>query len=224
MTRHRRGNKSSRPNRQHNQRKQKRRFGHSRGQHHGQGQQNKQSDDYNTYTRNEDTNSLTLAISVVIRPPLPLPPQLPLRGFATVLHITPAETLTDVRQAPSASVTVDGGSAPPARPPPALPGKKTLISHDARVPGSPSAQRRPAPVSPRALPRASDRCSDSASLFHRGYPGRPPWRRDPAPQTRQVRRRASFIAGVETCAIENEGEEGGERRGGGGCTHYHAWP
>ena len=48
MIRHRRENKSLRPHKQHNQKQQKRSFDHSRGQHHRQGRQNKQSDDYNT--------------------------------------------------------------------------------------------------------------------------------------------------------------------------------
>ena len=40
------------------------------------------------HTRHEYTNSQMLAITVVVRPPLPLPLQLSPRGFATVLRIT----------------------------------------------------------------------------------------------------------------------------------------
>ena len=58
-----------------------------------------------THTRIEDTNSLTSAITVVVRPPPPLPPQLPPRGSVKVLRITRTEAQTDASQAPFALVT-----------------------------------------------------------------------------------------------------------------------
>ena len=126
-----------------------------------------------THTRNEDIKNLTPTITVVARPPLTLPPQLPPRGFTAVLRITRAETQTDTSQAPSSPVT-DWSTAVRLL----LPVRKTLISLDARVPGLLSAQRRPAPLTPRALLRTSGRRSD-----YRGNPGRRPRRRELAPQT-----------------------------------------
>ena len=100
MTRHCHEN-ISRPNR-HNHKKHRRRSGHSRGQHQGQGQRNRQGNGYNTHMRNEGTTSLTPAITVVVRSPLPLPPRLPHRGIATVPRIIRTVTPTDVSRAPSA--------------------------------------------------------------------------------------------------------------------------
>ena len=57
------------------------------------------------HTRNNDTNSQTTAITVSVRPPLPLPSQLPAWGLATVLRITRTVTPTNASQAPSAPVT-----------------------------------------------------------------------------------------------------------------------
>ena len=78
------------------------------------------------------------------------------------------------RPLPRRKLTGQRRSAPRARSPPALPGGKQLISQDARVPGSLSAQRRPAAVSTRALPRTSDRRSGPASLVSPEYPGASP--------------------------------------------------
>ena len=95
MIGHRREN-NSRSN-THNQKEHKRRFGHLRGQHHPQVQQNRQSDDYDAHAErgHQQSNSGHLAF----------PPQLPPWGFATVLRITRTETQTNVSQAPSAPVT-----------------------------------------------------------------------------------------------------------------------
>ena len=56
------------------------------------------------HTWNEDTNSLTLAMTVVVRPPLPLPLQLLPRGFATVFRITRLESRLDASQVPAGPV------------------------------------------------------------------------------------------------------------------------
>ena len=110
-----------------------------------------QCDDYNTI-RNEDTTSLFLAITVVVRPSLPLPPQLPPRGFATVLRITRVETLTDVRKAPSAPVTDRSTAVRSLQP------IRRQHCRENKMRSAPTC-----PISPRALPRTSDRRSDPAS-------------------------------------------------------------
>ena len=149
--------------------KQKRRSGHSCEQHQGQGQHNKQSDGYKIHTRGVRVSAVRWCStnSCLFR----YCPRL--RNQYTMPRVTLATTRTNASQAISAPETwqIYDGTAPPARPPPALPGGRTCISQDARVPGSPSAHRlpalataSPAGLGPSASPRTPGRRSDTTTL------------------------------------------------------------
>ena len=167
MVRHHRENKRLPPNRLHNPKQLKRISDRSRERHHGKDPQNKHSDDYNTYAERkcQQPNSGHHDDG----PPLPLLP--PPRGSAPVLRITLVGTRTDAGQAPSTPVPDKSTAARPL--PPVCPQhfrEKLLISKDARILGSLSAQRRPIPTGSNTLFRTWDGPSDPAALVSTASP------------------------------------------------------
>ena len=104
---------------------------------------------------------------VVVRPPPPVSRLPPAQGSARMIRTTLAETQTDTIQTPSTSVT-DSSTMVRAFPSvrrQGYRGTNMLISRNGCVPGSPNAQRRPAPTGPRTLSRTLDQRSDPALLL-----------------------------------------------------------